>query len=95
MIPVEAEDIPLVKANSSSAATSTNTELNGMPHAHQTRGCRRYTSSRTVHSAEHWRAPPLTAPHDAVSARGNDRAGMHHLTDVLGGLALGSIWLAW
>jgi hypothetical protein len=36
------------------------------PHAHQTRGCRRYTSSRTVHSAEHWRAPPLTAPHDAV-----------------------------
>jgi len=37
-----------------------------MPHVHQTRGCRRYTSSRTIHSAEHWRAPPLTAPHDAV-----------------------------
>jgi hypothetical protein len=26
-------------------------------------------TSRTVHSAEHWRAPPLTAPHDAVRTR--------------------------
>jgi hypothetical protein len=43
---------------------------------HQTRGCRRYTSSRTVHSAEQW---ARAAAHRAArrrSARGNDRAGM-------------------